>query len=216
MVFCSDCKRVYSAETNKNWEKQVVKKYRHRISMGHCINRNITEKRLERIVWERVVLALLNPEVLEQGYLESLERQEIAQKRQRAHLETLNQKCINLKKQRENLTAAYLDPEIGLTKNEFVEQKARIDRELKEVLDEISSLEKELEAIPTPAEFETLQRFAEKIRVRLENNIDPTPQEKKKLIELFHIKVWVPVDGKITVTGWLDGRNDGELPSASR
>jgi len=214
MVYCSGCTHAYSAETSTDWQGQRVKKYRHRVSLGHCLNRSISEANLGKLVWNKIVSILLQPEVLRKGYIEAQERHEESTKRQRVHLETLKHRVINLEQQRQRLTTTYLDPELGLTKREYMEQKARIDDELKSISVEMGQVEKELSEIPTPAQFETLEGFACGVRERLENSIDPPSEEKRTILELLHVKVLIDPGGSISVNGWL-GNQISEIGSLS-
>jgi len=159
---------------------------------------------------------LLKPDVLRKGYLEAQERHEESTKRQRVYLEELKRRVINLEQQRQKLTIAYLDPELGLTKREYIEQKTRIDDELKGLHAEIEQVEKELPNIPTPAEYETLEAFAQSVRERLENSIDPPGEEKRTILELLHVKVLINPNGSVSVNGWFgDQTSDGGLLSTA-
>jgi site-specific DNA recombinase len=203
MVFCSECRHVYAPETSTDWSGQTIRKYRHRRNLGHCSNRSLTEKRLGRLVWTKISNKLLHPEVVRSGYLNALESQRESTRRQREHLEALRRKVFALEQQRQNLTTAYLDPDLSMTKKEYIEQRSRIDHELKYLYLDVERYENEIEVVPTPAELETLEIFAAEIRKRLKENEDPSDEEKRKLFELLHVKVMVDGEGEIEVSGWI-------------
>ncbi len=69
-------------------------------------------------------------------YKGSLAQGEANRSRQKLRLEVLQQKVAKLEQQRENLTAAYIDPDIRMSKVEFVKQKSAIDLDLNRVNDE--------------------------------------------------------------------------------
>jgi len=128
-------------------------------------------------------------------------------------LETLRKGIIKLEKERQKLTELYLDPDINMTKLEYNEQKTRIDDQIKSTVKEIEEKESELASVPSPADLETLEIFASKIRVRLAENYVPPPQEQRYLFELLHIKVDLGLDGTIRVNGWYRDEDEGEQSS---
>ena len=206
MVFCTECGRPYFSQTakaGKNRRISDAQSYRHRASEGHCMNRMISARTLETIVWDEVVNILLDPEHLRQGYEESVAQQEVARSKQESHLETLRRAVIKLEKQRDTLTSIYIDPEIQLTKNEYITQKERIDDNLKVVSNDIVELEGELTRIPTLAEFETLETFSTEIGKTLGSDFDFAKEEKKKVLEALNIRAMIGIDGDIRLDGWI-------------
>lgn len=90
MVVCSECKKPYFSQTiTRQVNPYIQQGYRHRINQGHCSNRWITIKKLEPLVWERVVNILLNPAYLRKGYEQMMDEEREKQARQITHLETL-------------------------------------------------------------------------------------------------------------------------------
>ena len=177
------------------------------MSEGHCLNRQVSSKILEPIVWDEIREILLDPERLVKGYRQSFEQQQEATARQRAHLETLHSQLGKFEKQRTNLNAMYIDPEIELTKGEYIEQKERIEKGATETTRDIERLQEELAGIPTPVELESIEIFSKKIRARLEGDADPPDTEKRKILDLLHVKAWIGEDGSVEVTGWFDNRD---------
>ncbi len=73
MVFCAECEKPYSTQSQPAGRNRRIvdgQSYRHRVAQGHCINRQISARRLEPIVWDEVVKVILDPEKLHQGYME--------------------------------------------------------------------------------------------------------------------------------------------------
>jgi site-specific DNA recombinase len=213
MVFCNDCGRPYITQAKRAGVNRLVNDalaYRHRTKEGHCINKMVSARKLEPIVWDEVAKVLLDPERLYKGYQESLEQQAASQAKQKAYLETLRERLVNLERQRNNLTALYIDPEIKMTKYEYMEQKERIDVEVKGTVADIELIEAELVSVPTPSELETIEQFAENVRGRLQRNGDMSPADKRHILELLHVKVLISIDGKVRVTGWF-GQDESEL-----
>jgi hypothetical protein len=216
MVFCEQCDRPYltqTAKAGKNRRINDAPNYRHRVKEGHCTNHTVSARLLEPKVWAEVSSILLNPDRLRKGYYDSLEQQEYARRRQTAHLETLRKGIIKLEKERQKLTALYLDPDMNMTKIEYLEQKTRIDDQIKATIKEIEEKEAELASVPTQADLETLEIFASKIRVRLVDNYIPPPLEQRQLFELLHIKVFLGLDGTIRVDGWYNDNDMSEKNS---
>jgi hypothetical protein len=108
-----------------------------------------------------------------------------------------------------NLTRAYTDPDIQMTKTQFLAQKTQLEAELKEVQDKIKEIQPQTTDLPTANQFEELERFAEKIRNKVSNeNWGPTPESKRRLLQMLHVKVFLSKDGTGRVTGWF-GETDG-------
>ena len=144
---------------------------------GHCSNHSARADVLEPIVWDKVVQLLKDPEKLREGYEASLEQQKEAYSRQQAHMETLKKKAMKLEQSKQNLNTAYIDPEIKMTKTEYLEQKARIDDELKIINDEIDKNSIPLINLPSLAELQTIETFcgADMSKTRLGRS--PTSRE---------------------------------------
>ena len=206
MVICENCGRPYMSQTKKagrHRRANDAQSYRHRAIEGHCINRTVSARVLEPIVWDEVIGILLDPDRLRKGYYASIEQQQTTIATQKSHLETLQKGLFKLEKERQNLTALYIDPEIKMTKTEYLEQRVRIDDQIKAVVEDIASTEAELASVPVPIEFESLEKFASKVREKLTCGYDPTPEEKRHILELLHIKVHLGLDGSIRLDGWF-------------
>lgn len=81
--------------------------------------------------------------------------------------------------------------------------------ELKSIGEQLQEIENELSNLPTPEEYETVEKFAEQIRQRIgEEGWDIQPQEKRRVLELLHTKVWIGLDYTVRVTGWF-GETEG-------
>ncbi|MCI0563797.1 MAG: recombinase family protein [Nitrososphaera sp.] len=214
MVVCGECDRPYvtgTAKAGSNRRKNDAQSYRHRQREGHCTNRTVSARKLEPIVWGKIVELLLDPKRLREGYEQSLKQQKATRARDRAHLETLQRKLIKLEQQLQNLTTAYIDPDIRLPKEEYKAQRTRINVEIKDVKEQIKELETELARVPEPAELEALEVFAAEIRERLNGNYDPAPAEKRKLLEMLHVTVILGLEGSVRVEGWFTPKSDGLL-----
>jgi len=206
MVFCAECDKPYVAQTLKAGKHRRVNdapSYRHRVKEGHCINRQISARRLEPVVWGEIKRILLDPDSLRQGYEESLSQQEAAHARKQVHLESLRRGVMKIEQKRQNLNAAYIDPEIGMLKADYVAQKVQLNKELEGVLKEIDAVEDELSDLPTLAELETLEAFSAEIADSLGNG-DLAPEERRKILQMLHVKVLVAIDGGMRLDGWFN------------
>jgi site-specific DNA recombinase len=213
-VICEECGHAYYPQADpagKGRRKNDGLAYRHRIKSGHCTNRMISAKRLEPLVWDEMVRILLDPKNLLKGYQESVEQQQATQVRNRVQLETSAQSLNRLEQQRQNLLAAYTDPEIQLSKVEYVEQKKKIDDQVKTVKKEMERIQSELDKIPTPAELETVEAFAASIRQQLDAKHDLLPEDKRAILDLVHVRVLINLQGKTRITGWFQPPSNGVL-----
>ena len=172
--------------------------------MGHCSNHTISARVLEPLVWDKVVEILLDPQSLYEGYQQSLETEQGRHVRQRALLDELYRTVDKLELQGGNLTAAYTDPDIQMTKTEFIGHRGKIQKELKSIGDRIQELEGQLANIPTQDEFASLELFAQEIRKRITSDEwQPTPENKRRILELLHAHVTIGLDQRITLEGWF-------------
>ncbi len=115
----------------------------------------------------------------------------------------MQKRSLNLAAQQENLTSLYIDPEVHMTRSEFLRQKERIEVEFRSVLQDIESIDVELANIPVSVDLETLETFADAIRERLAGDYDPSPENKRQILELLHVRVWIGLDGRVRVSGWF-------------
>ena len=217
MIECAECRRAYVGNAKKAGTRRLKNdalSYRHRKKEGHCKNRMISARIIESYVWDEIVTLLLEPEKLREGYQASLEQQKANQARQRARLEILHKKLINLEQQLQNLTVVYIDPDIGMPKPEYLAQRNMINTEVKDINEQIKSLQTELEGNHDPAELEVIEDFSTEIRKRLEGNIEPPPKVKRQLLEMLHVTVFLGENDDIRIEGWFnkpDGKDGGLL-----
>jgi site-specific DNA recombinase len=212
MVVCDDCQRPFitqAALAGRNRRVVDAQSYRHRIRSGHCSNHTISARILDELVWNKVAELLNDPVSLFKGYEASLERQREAQARQRAHLEILCGEVVKLEQKGKNLTSAYIDPDIPLTREEYIEQKTVIEDKLKGLKQEIEGLEQALGELPAPVDPVTLQEFTSKVKKGLELN--PPKETKRKILELLHVKAVISPVGQIRLDGWFDPSQQGLL-----
>ncbi len=217
-VFCSECERSFTtqaAAAGKNRRITEAQSYRHRAKEGHCSNRQVSARILEPMVWDKIKTVLLDPQTLRDGYSASLEQEEAAKIRIQAHYETLQRNQKKLQQERANLNNAYLDPDIGMTKIEYIEQKNRINDSINELNQKIEQAEKDLAKIPIPETLETIEAFADKIRMRLATNRELSREEIRQILDMLHVRVFVDREGKLkSVQGWFskDNENGGLSP----
>jgi site-specific DNA recombinase len=207
MVVCSECERPYLSQTskaNKCRRKNEAQSYRHRVWAGHCINKQISARVLEPIVWEKVLGILLNPIELRAGYEESLQLQRENEAKKIAQMETLDRALIKLKTKRQNLNDAYLDPDIKMSKGEYLEQKLQLDEESQSIEKDLEDLRNDMTDIPEPASVVALEKFAAEIVDELLGEQEITLEKKRRLSEMMHLKVILHPDGNVGIAGWFN------------
>lgn len=212
MIRCLDCGKPYISQYRKPglWRNGRIV-YRHKQNEGHCINREITGSRIEAAVWERIKKFLLEPGSLHEGYEQALEKERNTQRRQRVLLEKYHRSIGKLEQRKTNLIRAYTDPEIGMTKAEFLSERDQIDGEMQSVAERMQEIESQLSELPTREELESLEHFAGEVRMRLASqDWQPTDENKRKVLEMLHVQVFVGLDYTGKITGWF-GELDGLL-----
>lgn len=213
MIVCTHCGRPFFGQTNPadshNRATEEVW-YRHRIKNGHCCNKQISTSRVDAAVWNALVELLLKPDKLKAGYESSLKQQEAKLSRKKLMLEQLGRERIGLDQRLTNLTTAYVDPEIQMPKSEYLTQRALITNKVVAVQRAIDEINDELASIPSVADYATFTAFSNRIRTKLTENTDPTPQEKRTLLQLLHIVVHVDlVSNELSIEGWFDTEEAG-------
>lgn len=218
-VICAECQRPYSSgvvKAGRTRRANDAPHYRHRSKQGHCQNRMVSARILEPLVWNEMSKLILDPVTLRKGYEDSIKQQEATLVRQRQRLETLYRTVHRLELQSQNLLKAYIDPEIPLSKADYVTQKSRIEDELSAARTEIVALEDELAQGPiVPADLASLDAFLGEIRDVLADARDLTPQEKRDVLELLHVQVNLHMDGNVRIEGWFAPISTGLLNTSS-
>jgi site-specific DNA recombinase len=218
MVICAECKMAYITQTQKAGKHRRANDasaYRHRASHGHCSNRWKSARLLEPLVWDKVKSILRNPMLLREGYEQSMEQEKQKQARQIQHLEHLQTVIEKLKAKREKLQAIYLDPDVGMTKSEYIELKTPIDEQIKAAGLETENAAQELQGISSPEDLKSLEKFASKIVIALGENLDISPQDKRQIMQMLNLKVLISRDGIIKLEGWFAPQSDGLLSTPS-
>jgi site-specific DNA recombinase len=207
MVFCESCERPYLSQTAKAGKSRRANDapiYRHRVRQGHCSNKSISARTLEPIVWDKIEALLRDPSSLKDGYQKALEHERAANGRQIELREILYKSVGKLEQMQRNLTAAYTDPEVNMTRTEYLEQRNIIQADLKDAAGRLHDAEAQLSNLPTLEEYESLERFAEQLKERLSGpEWQPTPANKRRVLELLHTRVYLDFIGEGRITGWF-------------
>ena len=112
------------------------------------MNKQISARVLEPIVWEKVLGILLNPVSLREGYEQSLQLQRESQVKKIAQMEILDRALIKVKAKRQNLNNAYLDPDIGMSKTEYLDRKLHLDEEAQLIEKDLEDLRNDMADMP--------------------------------------------------------------------
>jgi site-specific DNA recombinase len=212
MIICAECKKAYVSQTTRAGRKRLKndrQAYRHRKSHGHCLNKWISARKLEPLVWNKVANILLAPKSLREGYEQTIEQEQQKQVRRLEHLETLQAAIEKLKARKVRLQHVYLDPDIGMTKDEYLEEKQILDDQIKAANKDIEKIGKELKTIPSESDLKSLEQMASKIVGALGNNLDISPQDKRKVMKMLNIKVLISRGGGVKLEGWFTPESDG-------
>ena len=158
---------------------------------------------MEPLVWERVVNILLNPHSLREGYEQNMEQEQQKQARQIQHIETLQTALEKLQAKKIRLQKTYLDPDIGMTKEEYLEEKRALDDQINNANFDLENLANELQRIPSESDLQSLEQMAGKIVSALGDNLDIAPQDKRYVMEMLNLKVLISRDGRVKLEGWF-------------
>lgn len=206
-VVCADCGRPYVSQTapsRRNRRADEAQSYRHRAKEGACMNRQISARILEPMVWNMVKSLLLEPEQLRKGYEQTRIKAREGQARELSLKDELTRNFSKLETRKQNLLKAYTDPDIGLSKAEFISQRQMIDTELESTTERLREIDSHLSQTASPIEFDSIERFSREIRSRLtDDDWKPTPVNMRKIIDLLHARVMITADGKAVLDGWF-------------
>jgi site-specific DNA recombinase len=214
MVICSECERPYLSQTllpsvtpapeGRQHRKHESQCYRHRLRAGHCLNRQISAKLLENIVWEKALNILKDPDALIEGYNQSLEQQAITFQKKRNLIATLDQNLLKIRAKKQNLNAAYLDPDIEMSKQEFLEYKGKLEEETKIIEEDLAIKRREMDNVPLPADVEILKKFAAEIVRGIEPIEKLSRQKKREILQIMHVTALISPEGDVKLDGWFN------------
>jgi hypothetical protein len=168
------------------------------------MNRQISAKLLEQIVWDKTLKILRDPDALIEGYRQSMEQQMMMYQKKRAYIETLERNLLKIKAKKQKLNVTYLDPDFEMPKHEYLEQKAALDGEAKNIDEDLATTYLEVNNIPVPADLETLQNYAAEITRGIEPVEKLTPEKKRDILRMLHITVRLSPSGDIELGGWFN------------
>jgi HD superfamily phosphohydrolase len=155
-------------------------------------------------VWDRIVEFLLNPETIKEGYQQAIEKGRLDNQREIDLLDELNRSDAKIEQRLKNLIKAYTDPDIGMSKDEFLGQKILIEQERTQIQGRLAEIKSYLVDIPTLEDLKSLEQFTTEARERLQGEEwKPTLENKRWIMKRLNIKVIVSGDQKIRITGML-------------
>jgi hypothetical protein len=175
------------------------------------MNKTISARVLDPIVWDKVIGILEHPEALLEGYNRSLEQLRDGQSRKFSQIELLEKALHKVRSKRQNLNVAYLDPDINLSKAEYLDQKVQIENELQSIEQDLQKLRVEVEDVPEPTSFEALERFSSEVMEELYAEEEISLEKKRQLLEMMHIKVLLQPNGGIKLDGWFNVEEQDEV-----
>jgi len=206
MVFCAHCGRPYvpqAARAGKHRCKVDRLSYRHRATEGGCSNHEISARKLESEVWHDVVEAINHSDRTRQGYADAKADYDALTQRQRDHIAGLQANLAKVDKRKAKLDRMYSDPDLDMTKGEYLQQKGEIDAERGGIDARIQAAQAELAKVHAPVSLETFDAFMAEIRRQLANKVDPSPEMRRQVLQLLHVKVLINHDRKPEITGWF-------------
>ena len=219
MIICADCGRPYLPEYRKpNKERRRVNPgiaYRHRLSQGHCRNHWVSAAKLEPEIWQQIEQFLCDPATLLEAYQAGIDHKTKQQERIRGKLEVLKRAEINQQQKQDNLLSSYIDPDIGISKAEFINKRDRIDKELGRIRSEITELEQHFEQAPSKAGLVGFETFAYRMRERIQRGDKISVETKRKVLQKLQVEVLIDENADWELSGWILPENNGLLDTTS-
>jgi hypothetical protein len=131
------------------------------------------------------------------------------------HLEALESGIQKLLNKRTRLQQVYLDPEIGMSKDEYLQEKRLIEDQIHAAEEDIERIQKDLSHVPSEDDLVQLEEMAAQFTEALGDNLDIPDPEKRRILELLNIKVLISPDRKIKLTGFFYSPSSGVLSAIS-
>ncbi len=194
MLVCGACGRAYSGEFSKG------KRYYRDGGRKH---RNVRADLLEARVWESVKTFLMDPRSVAEGY-----QARAAQGDQRAaedvsRLKSLAQGRAKVERKLDSLTDLFLDPDVHMGKDEYVQRRQKLTDELNGYARQVADIERRREQQTLDEEqIHAVEEFAARVTEGIDLLDD---HEKRRVLELLQIQGVVnhDPDGRSEVS--LDG-----------
>jgi len=201
MLRCAECGYAYCGEF-----KNDRRYYRHS-RMGKHRAPMLRADLAEEKVWEAIKEVLLNPWALWEGY----RAREAEIRKQKARLIERLEATLNLKAKAEAkleaLTDAYLDPDIGMPKNEYTRRRRDIEKEIAEWEREGREIQGRLETEAiTQERMQAIETFAVEVAEGIEL-LDF--EEKRKVLRMLEVsgkvyqddkEPWIELEGLFPLT----------------
>jgi hypothetical protein len=149
-----------------------------------------------------VVEAIEQTDRTRQGYADAKADYDALTQRQRDHIASLQAGLVKIDKRKAKLDRMYSDPDLDMTKDDYLKQKGEIDAERKDLETRIEAAQAELAKVHAPVSLETFDAFMSEIRRLIAERVDPSPDKRRRLLQILHVKVIVSRDGKPEVSGW--------------
>ncbi len=176
--------------------------YYHRARDGACRNHQLFATKLEERVWRDIANAIRDRERTRQAYVEAKANDEALTQRQRNHLAYLQANLTKLVKRKEKLDRMYSDPDLDMTKEEYLKQKVELDAERKGLEERIEAAQAELAKFPVSASLETFDAFMTEMAQLVDDQVDPSPEKQRQLLKILHVKVHITREGEPNIDGW--------------
>ncbi|PKN98369.1 MAG: hypothetical protein CVU42_12620 [Chloroflexi bacterium HGW-Chloroflexi-4] len=204
LIFCENCNKPYVCQTAKPNIKSrryaESKAYRHRKKEKHCINRYITAANVDEMVWAKVINFLENPENIIKGYEAILENQKEQFSKQLEKKEEVIKKIARLEKVLDNLNGAYIDPDIKMSKSEYISKREEIESKQKGFNDQLEKIESNTQSPFSDLEFKNIMDFSKQIKAKIvENRSSTSIKERRELLQKMQTRVFITLNNEIKV-----------------
>lgn len=207
MVICADCGKLFSGQVQRaGYNRRITDGYfyRHSTTYKHCRNQSIMANVLEPLVWDKVQAILLEPEKMKAGHEKAMELESKTSERSKSRLAELLKERDKLEKKLKNLNTAMIDPDIAMTKAEYIEQRKAIQDQLAGNNELMLQCQVTMTRMPTTGELESLTEYSAMIKDVLINHVDQvTPELKREILRNLNIKVMIHADYSADIFGTI-------------
>ena len=170
------------------------------------MNKAVQGDRLEDAVWDEIAALLLEPDNLSTGYEELRREHQVELERQREELAEIEARLTKLRERQQNLTLAYADPDISLSKEEYLLLRAQAQSDIDVVRQQKRKVQKQLAQRTNRGSPLVFADFQADIRAMLRADAELTDRQRRKVLDLLDVRIVIYPDSTLEINGWLNSQ----------
>lgn len=200
-IFCKDCGAPFYSHVVKAIAGQTRggENYKHQGRNKGCRNQSTRANLLEPRVIEKIVETLRDTDKLEEAYKKAASEQEHSRGQKTREIDDLAARLNKAQQKKAKLLDIYADPDINLSKSEYMQQRDRIDSEINMLTDKVEEIKKIMNGV-FQDDLESIFLIFKDLKL---TNAEWVRNNITDLINRFRIRVYVAADGSFEIHGLI-------------